>query len=157
MLFKPQHQRTRAAHPQKHIRFVDLLTREFIFFKKPKARRQRRPSPSREDPQCIVFPSHHRGVCEISEKSMIFWSPAPTRRRGAPSGTHTFAWFRRAPARPRRAPRRKKGDPPGRMGAYAFSSMADHANPLEGVTFSQCELAQAPTQNHHADPLFGTS
>ena len=156
-LFKPKHQRARAAHPQKHMRFVDLFTCEFTFFKKPKARRQRRPSPSREDPQCIVFPSHHRGVCEISEKSMIFEPPAPARRRGAPSETHTFQWFRRAPTPPRGAPRRKKSHPPGRTGAYAFSSMADHANPLEGVTFPRSELAQPPTQNHNADPLFANS
>ena len=85
---------------------------------------------------------------------MIFEPPAPARRRGASSETHTFQWFRKAPTRPRGAPRRKKSHPPGRTGAYAFSSMADHANPLEGGTFSRCELSQAPTHNHHADPFF---
>ena len=85
---------------------------------------------------------------------MIFEPPAPVRPRGASSETHTFQWFRKAPTRPRGAPRRKKSHPPGRMGAYDFSSMADHANPLEGVTFSRCELSQAPTHNHHADPFF---
>ena len=85
---------------------------------------------------------------------MIFYSSARTRTRGAPSETYTFLWFRRAPPRPHGSPRRKKSHPPGRMGAYAFSSMADHANPLEGVTFSRCKLSHPPTHNHHADPSF---
>ena len=34
----------------------------------------------------------------------------------------------------------KKEDPPGRMGPYAFSSMADHTNPLEGDTLSRTLL-----------------
>ena len=85
---------------------------------------------------------------------MIFEPPAPARRRGASSETHTFQWFRKAPTRPRGAPRRKKSPPPRRTGAYAFSSMADHANPLEGGTFSRCDLSHPPAHNHHADPLF---
>ena len=60
---------------------------------------------------------------------MVFEPPAPARPRGAPSRTHTFQWFLRAPARPRSPPRRKKGHPPGRTRAYAFWSMSDHANP----------------------------
>ena len=85
---------------------------------------------------------------------MIFEPRAPACTRGAPSKTHTLQRFLKALSRPRRTPRRKKGGPPGRTGAYAFSSMADHANPLEGVTFSRCKLSHPPTHNHHADPLF---
>ena len=59
---------------------------------------------------------------------MIFEPPEPARPRGAPSKTHTFQWFLRAPARPRSPPRRRKGHPPGHMGAYAFWSMSDHAH-----------------------------
>ena len=82
------------------------------------------------------------------------WFPSPEHRRARAAHLRQRTPFHtcyRALSRPRRTPRRKKGDPPGRMGAYAFSSMADHTNPLEGDTLSQCELAQARTQNPHAD------
>ena len=86
---------------------------------------------------------------------MLFEPGAPACTRGAPSTTHPLPHFLKGALSPaENAARPKKGDPPGRMGAYAFSSMADRTNPLEGDTLSRCELAQAPAQNHHADPFF---
>ena len=91
---------------------------------------------------------------ENQSKSNAFRAPgtgAPTRRTLRNAYLSMVSEGARSPAENAAA---EKGDPPGRMGAYAFSSMADHANPLEGVTFSRSELSQAPTHNHHADPSF---
>ena len=82
---------------------------------------------------------------------MLFEPGAPACTRGAPSTTYPLPLFLKGALSPAENAAAEKGDPPGRMGAYAFSSMDDHANPQEGVTLSRSELTLAPSQNHHAD------
>ena len=53
--------------------------------------------------------------------------------------------------RPRAPPRRKKGHPPGRMGAYAFWSMSDHAETLSLPSASTSETSSSPSYNHHRE------
>ena len=66
----------------------------------------------------------------LSTSMKKHWFSSPEHRRARAAHLRQRTPFRtcyRALSRPRRTPRRKKGDPPGRMGAYALSSMADHA------------------------------
>ena len=71
---------------------------------------------------------------------MLFEPGGPACTRGAPSTTHPLPHFLKGALSPAENAAAEKGDPPGRMGAYAFSSMADHTNPLEGDTLSRTLL-----------------
>ena len=84
---------------------------------------------------------------------MLFEPGAPACARGAPSETHTFQWFRRAPARPRRTPRRKKGP----SGTHERVGVIEHGRPRNS-TVRCCVLALRSLTGSHSEsprgPLF---
>ena len=80
---------------------------------------------------------------------MIFYSSAQARTRGAPSETHTFAWFRRAIVRPPSPPRRKKS--PLRE-AWKGSRLRAWSN-----TQNHCKVLRFRTRNSYHLPRIITT